>query len=141
MLHRLLIAGLLLLGCNGDDPSPQNQRVNKCSVTPIEQTVFTDTREDDFTFKNVTIVDNCLSIKIAFGGGCGDVNAELITDGTVLRSLPPQRLLTLAFADDDPCEAVREEQFDFDLTSLQVIGQNAVILNLQDWPAKIRYDY
>lgn len=141
MLHRLLIAGLLLLGCNGDNPSPQSQLVDKCSITTIEQTAFLDTREDEFTFKNVTIVDNCLSIKIAFGGGCGDANAELITDGAILRSVPPQRHLTLAFADDDLCEAVREEQYDFDLTSLQVIGQNAVILNLQGWPAKIRYDY
>ena len=69
------------------------------------------------------------------------MNAELVTDGTVVRSLPPQRHLKLTFADDDPCEAIREEQYDFDLTSLRVIGQNAVILDLQGWPAKIRYDY
>ena len=141
MQYRLLIIGLILLGCDTDNPSPQMQQLGRCSDKAREQIAFTDTREDDFIFRNVAITDDCLSIKIAFGGGCGDVNAELITDGTVEKSLPPQRYLILAFTDDDPCEALLEEQYDFDLSALQVTGSNSVILNLKGWNAKIRYDY
>lgn len=142
MLYRLFIAGLILVGCrDGADPDLHLLQVNPCSSTTSEQTAFKDTQEDDFIFRNVTIAAHCLSIKIAFGGGCGEVSAELITDGSVEKSLPPQRYLMLAFTDNDPCEALREEQYDFDLSRLQVAGSDAVILRLKGWDAKIRYDY
>ena len=133
------LLGLLVVGnssCNEDEPTPE------CGdYAVVSQVRYNSAPDDDFTFDAVTLEGNCLSITIQYGGGCEEVNTELIDEGSINYSNTIGRNIRLSLHDTDNCEALVTTTLKFDLTPLQVEGENQIILNMKDWNGGLVYDY
>lgn len=148
MMKRLNIVCIIILlwagsniciSCNDDDDDVKKSPCNEDIL--ISQNQFDHGPNDDLTIMEVTILDDCLNIKFG-AGGCDGTSwiFELVDSGEVLDSSPPQRNLRLSLEDNEDCEAFIIKETSFDLTPLQVDGQE-VILNLTRWDGQINYRY
>ena len=60
-----------------------------------------------------------LLLDVRYGGGCAEHDFQLSWDGAILKSNPPQVVLTLSHdAHGDPCRALLAERLQFDLSAL-----------------------
>lgn len=130
----ILIAFAVFSACNKEDSTDKEQLI-------VSMSQFEDAPKDPFQFKKVTLVGDCLTIIINYGGGCGEVKALLIDSGGVDDSLPVQRYLRLSFEDDDLCEALVEKEFTFDLEPIKINSENQIKMNLEGWNVPILYSY
>ncbi len=133
LLLFILLASVLI-GCKKDELNCKQQVI-------VSKVQFEQAAKDMFNFKAVTLDQDCLSITISYGGGCGEVSAKLIDSGDVAESLPVQRYLRLAFKDDDLCEALLDTTFLFDLTPIRVAEDNTVRFTLDGWSREFFYNY
>lgn len=97
--------------------------------------------DDEFEFISAEIVNNCLLTTVEYSGGCGGAVFELYDAEQLLESYPPQKRIRLSLQDDDPCEALVREDLSFDLSPINEVGYNTIILNLQGWSDKLTYEY
>ena len=130
---------LALLSCK--DKSVNSETLSCDQVIISDDSLYEHSPNDSYEFKNVEIIHNCLNITIEYGGGCGEVEFNLIDSELVMESYPPQRNIKLSFKDEDYCKALIRKQVSFDLTPIQIIGINKVILHLDNWEKAISYTY
>jgi hypothetical protein len=130
---------LIILSCN--DKSVNLNKLNCDQNIIIDNTLFENAPDDSFHFKNVEIIGNCLKLTIEYGGGCGNVEIKLIDSGLVMESNPGQRNIRVSFKDEDFCKALVIKEISFDLSPIQIIGDNKVSLNLSNWNKSILYQY
>ncbi|MEM0993149.1 MAG: hypothetical protein AAGI49_08935 [Bacteroidota bacterium] len=112
-----------------------------CQTVTNDRERFLNATSDEFDLKDVKLVNGCLEVYIAYGGGCEAVALGLIGGEDYAESLPPQLSVRLVLDDDDNCEALVQERFYFDLTEFQYDGLDDLILNLEDWKDQIRVVY
>ena len=97
---------------------------------------------DDYTLNNATIDEDTLQINVSYGGGCEKHEMTLVASESFLESFPVQLPVSLAHnANGDNCEAWLTEDFNFDLTPIKTMYQEAyqqeagtIILRLKDAP-------
>jgi len=71
---------------------------------------------DQVDVRNIRIEDDCLIIEVVYGGGCGTVNFELISNGQILESNPSQIQLFLKLDDQDTCKAMLSREIRFNIS-------------------------
>lgn len=97
---------------------------------------------DDYTLNSATIEGDTLLINVSYSGGCERHDFTLIASELFLESLPVQLPVSLAHnANGDNCEAYPTEEYEFDLTPIKNMYQEAyrqqagtIILRLKDAP-------
>ena len=97
---------------------------------------------DDYTLENATIMEDTLTIDVAYGGGCEDHQFTLIASEVFMESDPVQLSVSIVHnANLDPCERWVEEAYHFDLTPIKTMYQQAyqqdagtIVLNLANLP-------
>ena len=96
---------------------------------------------DPFTILDANVSDDCLSLTIQYGGGCGDVEGSLF--GRMVLSPNTSQLFSvlLFFDDNDDCEALVQQTFDFDITPLQISGFDEVFLSIGGFDEGLTYLY
>lgn len=114
-------------------------------ITCIEQTGETDctpltagTYDDDFlpnddiSINSATIEDDCLFISVTHSGGCEDHEYELVELPLFCGTppLPPTALQLRHDSNDDFCEALITKVISYDLSSLQIEGENSIDISL-----------
>ena len=114
---------------------------DKCLPIIIDQDRYFNTSSDSFTLVGVRIQNHCLSINIEHSGGCKDAVGELVDEGVVMESFPPQRNTRFIFRLNDSCESLIRQEFLFDLKPLQIVGVERLILRFADVDLKILYTY
>ncbi len=107
----------------------------------VDENLYENAPSDVFTFKNVEIENNCLIVKIEYGGGCGKIELNLYDSGKVMESYPVQRNIRLSLKDEDYCKALITKEFSFDLTPIKLGEHDKIILNLLDWNDRLIYEY
>ena len=141
LIMKYLLTLILLGGLASSCDSVSPKRLDCDKEILVDKTLFANAPNDPFDFKDVEIIQNCLKLTIQYGGGCGDIELELIDSEIVMKSNPVQRNIRLSFKDTDPCEAYITKEISFDLTSIQSSEYNQIILNLTNWGESILYSY
>ena len=121
---------IVFVSCSNSVDSNQNNCEQKVIIEPE---LYNSAPNDDFKFRDIEIAGDCLKVTIEYGGGCGNVDVKLIDAGVVMESNPVQRNVRVSFKDDDFCKALIVKEFSFDLTSIRVVGDHRVSLNISNW--------
>lgn len=107
----------LLVGCKPKDCVPEDD--HGCQEIIIDYNGFESSPQDEFSFEEMSIENDCLLINVRYGGGCGDADFELYLREPLWLPIKPTLEAKLAFDDKDNCEAYLSKQLSFDLTSIQ----------------------
>ena len=91
------------------------------------------------------IEDDTLTLTVSYGGGCETHDVTLVASGVFLESYPVQMAVAVAHdANGDMCEAYLTEAYEFDLTPIKTLYQDAyredagtIVLRLQDAPEDV----
>lgn len=91
------------------------------------------------------IEDDTLTLTVSYGGGCETHDFTLVTSGVFMESYPVQLGVSVAHdANGDMCEAYLTAEYEFDLTPIKTLYQDAyrtdtgtIVLRLQDAPEMI----
>ena len=97
---------------------------------------------DEYTLNSATIGEDTLKINVSYSGGCEDHQFTLVASESFLESFPVQLPIFIAHnANGDTCEAYPTEDYNFDLTPIKTMYQEAyrqeagtIILQLKDAP-------
>lgn len=127
--------------CDADDDVDLSSDI--CDqITVVSNAQFDNLVSDNFTFGNVEITKDCLTIEISSSGCSGDSwEFNLIDSGVVAESSPEQRYLKLKLINNEACLAVFERTISFDLTPLQVNDSNLIILHVDGVEISLEYSY
>jgi len=132
---------LFVLSCNSnDEPTIEN----KCNVSSeiISSEDFSAVSTSNYAITKVEINEDC--IEITFGSsGCGTELWEehLFSVDSFYTIFPLQRDLKMKLINEELCEAYFIKTVSFDLTPLQIDGQNIVPLNIYGWNEQVIYEY
>ena len=112
------------------------------SYVLMDNDLYTTTETSNYTINDVTVDGNSLKLSIASSGCDGNTWIGLLIDAeSILESLPVQRQLKLNLVNNEACLAVISKEIEFDISSLQVEGENTVHFNLEGWTESIVYNY
>ena len=130
---------LFVLGCNSnDEPTIEN----KCNVSSeiISSEDFSAITNTNYGISEVKINEDCIEITF---GGCGTELWEehLFSVDSFYTIFPLQRDLKMKLINEEDCEAYFIKTVSFDLTPLQIDGQNIVPLNIYGWNEQVSYEY
>lgn len=122
------LISMVLLSCHKDNDD--NRKPCGDSVV-VNETLFQQDSESNFTILDAYISGDCLTVKIG-ASGCDPVNWQivLVTDGLETTSIPPSRLLRLKLTTNEACEAYFTPEYSFDLG----VENQTVIYSLEGWP-------
>ena len=132
---------LFVLDCNSnDEPTIEN----KCNVLSeiISSEAFSAVSTTNYEITKVEINEDC--IEITFGSsGCGTELWEehLFSVDDFYTIFPLQRDLKMELINEELCEAYFIKTVSFNLTPLQIDGQNIVPLNIYGWNEQVSYEY
>lgn len=77
---------------------------------------------DPFELRSVRIAGDTLVVEVRYSGGCEAHDFSLHSNGTIMKSLPPQMNLWLEHEDHgDACRALITRNLKFDLSPLQTL--------------------
>jgi len=97
-------------------------------------------RTAPFKIIAMNIEEDCLIIKVQYGGGCGDTNFKLLFDGVVTESLWPSLQLFLAMDDQDSCRALLVKELKFDLHCFKgFVTENGLNISIINHDKSINY--
>ncbi|HET8855128.1 MAG TPA: hypothetical protein VFM60_04315 [Salinimicrobium sp.] len=112
-----------------------------CSGKTVISDEIYNSPSDPHKIIDATVTDDILKLSIVYGGGCKEVCADLIAQEKTLITDPLQRNINIFFVDNDMCEALIKEDWSFNISSLQVDGENEIQLNLEGYPEPFIYRY
>ena len=135
----LIFITAFIISCNSDDNTSSS--LENFDFIRVEDDLFLNAPNDDFEIINAVISNNKLNLTIFYGGGCGNIYYDLVTENDYLDTNPIQKNIRLAFDDKDNCEAGIELELSFDLTQVQISNTDRIILNLDRWENQIEYNY
>ena len=131
---------VLLTSCNSVEP----EKLNCDKDIIIDNNLFVNAPNDSLKFLNVELSQDCLKLTVEYGGGCGNIEFQLIASELIMKSNPPQMNIRLSFLnEDDTCFKVGRSEISFDLTPIKNLDliDNKVILHLAKWDKAISYSF
>ncbi|MEN9333810.1 MAG: hypothetical protein RLY35_990 [Bacteroidota bacterium] len=93
---------------------------------------------DAFTILDVNVNGDSLYVGVQYSGGCKAHEFKMISNGNMLKSLPPQLPLYLEHqANGDNCRALKTEKLAFDLKPLRTQNGKKIKVFVNDDKAKL----
>ncbi len=135
----LVFCSLLpLSACTGDDSGSK-----ACDENVLVDAIFFENGPSmSLGITKMEINQDCLEISFNSSGCNGDTwIVKLVDSGEVTQTTPPQRTLRLSLSSEELCEAIVEKIISFDLTSIQIQGNNQVLLKIANNDSQILYEY
>ncbi len=125
--------------CDDDMTLPES---NCASFAVIDSFTYTNSATSPYTINSVSINDDCLIIDVSASGCDGNTwEMQLVDSGSVSESNPPQRYVKFFLINTEDCLAFVDRARSFDLTSLQIEGENEIIINVDDYSDPVTYTY
>lgn len=141
----LLMASAATLGFSSCKTKPPGNTNSALPKVIIEEGYNTPQHNDGYTIQRASISKDVITIVVQYSGGCKNHEFELKGSKMWLKSLPPQKGLTLEHnANGDNCREYITDTLQFDLTSAKYMGKDedyTVIFNLSGYKEKLRYEY
>ncbi|MCY4401534.1 MAG: hypothetical protein OXD54_03080 [Candidatus Poribacteria bacterium] len=147
---------LFILGCQQFNNQLNNEPDGLTSVSvddtiqdvsPYEGDVFIGDAgdrfgTDEFALNSASIDGDTLNVNLSYSGGCETHQFTLVASNSFLESFPVQLPIYISHnANGDTCEAYPTEDYQFDLTQIKTLYQEAyrqeagtIILRLKDAP-------
>lgn len=139
-LSSILILSLfaLTVGCSRDGhDSPICEKKAK-----VDNTLYINTKTDNYTLVDATVNGNCLEIKLSASGCDGKSwTVELVDADALADSNPQQRFIKLALTNNELCTAVFSKTVSFDITPLRAMGTKSLRLKLDRLDKSLIYNY
>lgn len=139
----LLLSVTLFLNmqCEGDDPAPFPES-NCVNLTLIDSFSYENATTSPYTVTDVAINEDCLIITITATGCDGNTwDMQLLDSGSVEESNPSQRYVKFFLVNNEACLAEISRTTSFDLSTLQIEGENEIIINIDQYSDPITYVY
>jgi hypothetical protein len=142
----IIFSFLLLIHCNNDDDiviNPDDLVSENCDqLAIVDQNLYENGSNFQYWIDSAYIEAHCLMIGVEYSGCISNIEALLVDAGSIMESLPAQRNIKLIITTEiTGCEPLFYKSFSFDLTPLQVTGDNQVSLNLSNYNQSILYTY
>ncbi len=135
----LVLLSICLWGCDSDDSDGSSGMCGESAS--IQMDGFFDIPSAAFEIESASVSGDCLLVSISSSGCDGESwEVDLIDQGNLIYTNPPQRILRLTLSTTEVCEAYLTRDYSFDLSSLQVIS-DGVYLNLVDYDEMLFYEY
>lgn len=103
--------------CSCDDPAPCD------AFAVLDNSAYQDGPDDPYFLREANIEDDCLYLRFQYGGGCREVDFDLVGAFQLGETAPLTRFVRVALDDDDNCEALITEEVTFNLKPLRVEGE------------------
>lgn len=140
-MSSLCIILFLNMQCEDDDTTTLPQS-NCVSFALIDSFSYENAATSPYTINNVSINEDCLIISITATACDGSTwTMQLMDSGDVSESNPPQRYVKFFLVNDESCLAEISRTTSFDLSTLQVEGENQIIINIDAYPDTVTYTY
>ncbi|MBT3206965.1 MAG: hypothetical protein HN704_16435 [Bacteroidetes bacterium] len=123
-------------------PDNENSKTVAVKELILDQQFRMSYDEIDYKIKNARINDEILSISVAYKGGCGQHNFDVVFNGMYAKSLPVKAALYIKHeAINETCERDTSEEIKFDISKIQYPRDTTVIINIFSYSPQLRYDY
>ena len=133
-----VLALAMLAGCKSRDAAsaestPDEQAPMTYSGPTLNDPLEFNRPTDPFQVNGEPVVEgNTLKLVVEYSGGCRDHVFQMVTNGMLMKSLPPQRPVRLIHqANEDMCRSMIIDTLTFDLTPLAAPEGGRIKLNLQ----------
>lgn len=140
------VAALFLAACgNKKDAAATVEKVEE--ILPTIPTITVDreneiTTGDNYTINDVRIDNNKMVINVSYGGGCETHEWKLLTNGAMMKSMPPQMNVTLWHnSNGDNCRGWITEDLEFNLSPINSGDKGTIVLRLRNYDTKIVCEY
>jgi hypothetical protein len=96
---------------------------------------------DEATIRDASIVGDSLTMLVAFGGGCKTHDFKVISNGAMMKSMPPQVNVILSHnAHEDMCEALLTQDVTVSLEPLkQQAISGGVVIHVKGFEKSLMY--
>ena len=138
----LFIFSFLSISCLSTRSAPDRLKNKVADCKPILKTdrVLNDIPTDYLSVESLSILDNCLSIEISYGGGCGDYVLDLFYQETVQLNGTTEVILKPVFKDNDPCRTIELDTVIFDLSEFESVARaGGIVLRIFETEKSILY--
>lgn len=125
-----------------EDKSTQQTKIEEINKLEVDKG-YTAKLVDAITITNTAIEGNNLLISVSFSGGCETHDFRLLTNGAIMKSMPPQMNITLEHdGHGDNCRSMIEQTLVYDISEAKSFGSGAILLILNgDRENRIEYSY
>ncbi len=108
----------------------------------IDTEAYNNLTTTNYMITGIALNENCLDVTIS-SSGCSGINWQmnLFSTNNLPDSFPLQRNLKLQLINEEACLAVISKTVSFDLTPLQIAGQDQITFNIEGWGEQIVYQY
>ena len=135
----IIVLGLLMFSCSDNDVIIENDCDAQAIISSED---YTNTSSTGPTINSIEITDDCLKVSYSAGGCSGDTwELKLIDSEATTKSFPAQRSLMFSLKDEEECEALITKEITFDISNLQIEGDDKVRLNIANLDNSILYLY
>jgi len=103
--------------CSCDDPAPCD------ALALLDNSAYQNGPDDPYFLRAASVEGDCLYLRFQYGGGCKEVDFQLVSAFELGETAPLTRFVRVALDDDDNCEALITEEVTFNLKPLRVEGE------------------
>lgn len=125
-----------------EDKSAQETMVEETNKLEISKD-YSAKLVDAIAITSTAIEGNNLLISVSYSGGCETHDFKLMSNGAIMKSMPPQMNITLEHnGNGDSCRAMIEQTLVYDISEAKSYASGTIILILNgDRENRIEYNY
>ena len=118
----------LVFSCSDSDPDSSDT----CVPVIFNDSKFNSTLNFGVNLNEYTIKESCLTVKLGISGCDDDHTIEMVSDGSIAESFPPQ--ITFDFYDQNPqdCEAYFIVEREYDLSPIIELYDGEIIIRFRN---------
>lgn len=141
-LIMLLLSVTLFLNMQCEDDPVSLPQSNCVNLALIDSFSYENAATSPYTINDVIVNEDCLIISITATGCDGNTwTMQFLDSGSVDESSPPQRYAKFFLINDESCLAEVSRTTSFDLSTLQIEGENEIIINIDGYEDPVTYTY
>lgn len=138
MKKLILMFAVIFTSHSCTDCDDDNGSQPQCDFsTVINAELYNDTPSEVVTINpdGLSITGDCLNITYSSSGCDGSTWNEVLYDsGAIMETESLQRNIRLSITNEELCNAIVTKESSFDISNLQVEGENSIILNITNSP-------
>ena len=142
ILLKCIVFCILFLNTTCDDDVVEVPKTECDQFAIADNSLYQGAQSDFYQIVSAEVVEDCLNFEVSASGCSGDTwDFLLLASEDVMESFPIQRNITLILVNQEACLAIFTKEVSFDLTDLQVEGEDEITFNLEDYEDSISYTY